>query len=177
MEEIWKQIKGYEGLYEISSLAKVKSISRLRTGGNNAIRERIMKPYLSRTGYHKVVLSKNKQDKHISVHRLIALVFVGEPPTDKHEVNHIDGNKLNNSIDNLEWVTRSQNLSHAYKLGLKVGNIGEKNNTTKLSESDVLEIKRLITKGVGVSKIAINYKVTHSTISAIKNKRNWKHLV
>lgn len=113
MEEIWKPIKGYEGLYEVSNLGRVKSLKRFYH-----TREQILKNKLTENGYYRTELSKNGKRKLIGTHRIVAQTFI---PNDmnKEEVNHKDGNKLNNCVDNLEWCSHSENTIHAYKLGLK----------------------------------------------------------
>ena len=111
MKEAWVDIKDYEGLYQISNLGRVKSLKR------NTAHERILIPRVGRDGYLYVGLCKNGITKTKKIHRLVAENFI-ENPENKKEVNHIDGNKLNNYIFNLEWCNRSYNLKHAYKLGL-----------------------------------------------------------
>ena len=111
LEEIWKSIKGYEGLYEISNFGRVKSMPKLRMK-----KEKIMKPS-NRGGYLRISLSKDGISKSFYIHRLVAESFI--PNLDgKKEVNHIDGNKKNNNASNLEWSTRSENMKHAFKTGL-----------------------------------------------------------
>ena len=109
MEEIWKDIVGYEGLYVVSNLGRVKSIRYKNS--------RILKPHLNERGYLVVGLSKNGKAKIYKVHRLVMISFVGYLEG-KDQVNHIDGNKTNNRLDNLEWCTQSENLRHAYDNGL-----------------------------------------------------------
>lgn len=106
MEE-WRDIKGYEGLYKISNTGKVFS----------CISNRLMKPVFSGSGYKQVGLSKDMKVTGKMVHRLVAEAFIPNPEN-KRTVNHIDGNKLNNDVSNLEWNTYSENLKHAYKHGL-----------------------------------------------------------
>jgi len=111
-QEEWRDIKGYEGLYKISNSGKIKSYPRNGT----VKKERIIKPCFDKYGYLQIVL-KNKTSKCFRVHRLIALAFI--PNINNLEtINHIDGNKLNNTIDNLEWNSIEQNNNHAYKIGL-----------------------------------------------------------
>ena len=103
----WKEIQGFEGLYKISNEGKIYS---------NKINA-IMKTYINNNGYECVQLTKNKKRKHFLVHRLVAKAFI--PNIDnKPQVNHIDGNKANNRVENLEWYTNSENQIHAYKNGL-----------------------------------------------------------
>ena len=98
MKEIWKDIPDYEGLYQVSNLGRVKSFQRNR--------EMILKPRDNKLGYLKVILSKNKINKNIFVHRIVLLVFKPEIYFNKADVNHMDGNKYNNKLTNLEWCTR-----------------------------------------------------------------------
>ena len=107
MEEIWKDIAGYEGLYQVSNLGKVRS---LRYKNRDETRELYLKPHTR--GYLQVELHKNGDRKMFTVHRLVALAFVDGYEEDK-QVNHIDENKKNNVSTNLEWVTVSQNVLHS----------------------------------------------------------------
>ena len=119
MEEIWKDIKGYEGYYQVSNLGRVKSLSRKQRNWRCEFvtKEKILNPYYDTHGYRVVSLRKNNTNKKISVHRLVGKAFI--PNTEnKPEINHIDGNKENNVVTNLEWVTYSENLIHAWRTGL-----------------------------------------------------------
>lgn len=116
MEEIWKDIKDYEGLYQVSNLGNVKSLPKM--SGTSKRKETILKTHIEKRGYFVIRLSKNKTNHSFKIHRLIANAFIPNPEN-KRTINHIDGNKLNNSISNLEWATDSENLQHAYDTGLK----------------------------------------------------------
>ena len=118
--EEWKPIKGYEGLYAVSSLGRVKSIARKTYTGNRGVPERILKAN-NQHGYLCVILQRNGIVKGFKVHRLVAEHFICEKPFEDAQVNHIDGNKLNNSVNNLEWVTPLENTHHAMKHGLREG--------------------------------------------------------
>lgn len=111
-KEEWKDIKEYEGKYQISNLGNVKALDYKRTK-----KEKILKPRINSTGYMVVNLYKNAKFKTFKIHRLIAQAFIINPEN-KPCINHIDGNKLNNSIDNLEWCTYRENTIHAIKNGL-----------------------------------------------------------
>ena len=100
MEEVWKDIEGYEGLYEVSNLGRVKSL--------HGLSEKIMKNSNGSGGYQKLSLTKNKIPKNFFVHRLVAQAFIPNPES-KPEVNHIDEDKTNNRVDNLEWMTHIEN--------------------------------------------------------------------
>lgn len=129
MEEGWKDIENYEGVYSVSSHGRVKAYEKkipyLRQTNKSffAIRkERILRPWESKPkgrteGYYKVRLRKNGKDKDCYVHILVANAFIRRPRY-KVQVNHRDGIKLNNNVDNLEWVTGSENAKHAVRLGL-----------------------------------------------------------
>ena len=107
MEEIWKDIEGYKGKYQVSNFGKVKN-----TNTNH-----ILSQSKNNCGYYRVGLYFNKVNKRVDVHRLVAEAFINNPEQ-KKEVNHINGNKKDNSINNLEWVTHKENICHAWKEGL-----------------------------------------------------------
>lgn len=104
----WKDIEGYEGLYRVSSCGQIYSIWK----------KGLKKLQDDKDGYKKVTLYKNGKSKCIAVHRVVAMNFI-ENPSNKPYVNHIDGNKANNRIENLEWCTQSENELHAHNTGLK----------------------------------------------------------
>ena len=135
MSETWKDIVGYEGLYKISDLGRVLSV---RFGPKNHPSQfsepKLMKLTKSSTGYLHVQLYKNGKSSTKLIHTLVATAFV-DNPQNKPEINHIDGNKLNNTPSNLEWVTKSENLKHAARTGLRVnpnlGKFGIANHVSK----------------------------------------------
>lgn len=114
MEEIWKTIDGYEGYYEVSNLGNVRSMYREIFWNNTTRRQkgRMCNFNKDSKGYIRVGLNKEGKRKYISVHRLVAMSFLNKDET-RNEVNHIDGKKSNNTLGNLEWVTRSENMKHA----------------------------------------------------------------
>lgn len=131
-EEVWRDIKGYEGLYQASNLGNVR----------NAKTKRILKQAKDKCNYCIVSLSKQSKHKTITVHTLVAKTFIIKPnQNQKLQVNHKDGNKSNNNANNLEWITPSQNLKHAYKNGLKRINDWQKkfiaNQGRKLSKKTI----------------------------------------
>lgn len=119
MEEIWKDIEGYEGLYQVSNLGRVKSLERKCKvlNGYRTVNERIRSLNKNRYGYITVSLNKNNKTKICTIHRLVAIAFI-ENPENKIQVNHIDGDKSNNTVDNLEWVSQEENMQHAVNTGL-----------------------------------------------------------
>lgn len=143
MQEIFKDIKGYEKLYQISNLGNVKSLPK---GDGNGNKERILKfdntNKTNTTTYLRVTLSGNGQTKRFSVHRLVAEAFIPNPDN-KPSVNHIDNNGENNRVDNLEWVTHSENMVHAQKQG-RLPNTNMKAATNKITETAVSKYTNFI---------------------------------
>lgn len=125
MEEIWKDIKGYEGLYQVSNLGKIKSlgrtIERIGPNGKKFYRNypsKIIKIALDTKGYYRTNLAKNGINKTVKIHRIVAEAFI--PNTyNKPQINHIDGNKQNNNVNNLEWCTNKENQDHSWRNGLR----------------------------------------------------------
>ncbi|AGY48385.1 HNH endonuclease [Bacillus phage Slash] len=115
--EKWKDIKGYEGYYQVSDLGNVRSLDRKDTRGYEW-KGKILRLKINKNGYCFVALSKGSKVSYPRVHRLVAEAFIPNPEN-KRCVNHDDGNKSNNKIDNLFWATSSENNKHAYETGLK----------------------------------------------------------
>ena len=119
MTEKWKDIIGYEGYYQISDYGNVRSLDRKIhfNKGYSIKKGKILKPILNKKGYYKVCLSKEQKEKRFFIHRLVAIHFINNP-LQKEQVNHKDGNKKNNCVDNLEWCTNLENQRHAIEKGL-----------------------------------------------------------
>lgn len=166
MIEIWKDVMNYEGLYKVSNLGRVKRLERKDSNGRT-LKEMIMKTNKNgdkkRGYYERVYLSKDGIKKQMRVHRLVAQSFIPNP-NKKEQVNHIDGNKLNNNVNNLEWATGSENLKHAIDIGLY-----SPNNTRKLSNEQALDVLKRLNNKELVKDIASLYNVTTMTIQNIKN--------
>ena len=113
MEEIWKDIEGYEDLYQVSNMGRVRRLTRNRRGKNNSlnpIQGRILKLETS-SGYKRIRLYKNNKGKHFQIHRLVAMAFIPNPDN-LPQVNHKDENRINNRVDNLEWCTQEYNINY-----------------------------------------------------------------
>lgn len=161
-------VKGFEGLYEVDSSGRVFSVVQSRFK-----RKETLKP-CEKNGYLAVNLYKEGKRKQYYVHRLIAEAFIPNPENMK-EVNHIDCNKHNNSVENLEWCNRIFNLEHSYKNGLK--RRGELHGGHKLTETQVCQIRQLLSNSVEQKEIARLFHVSQSTISTIKTARHWKEVI
>lgn len=175
MEEIFKDIEGYEGLYQISNLGRVKSLCRVVTTTDGRIRtlkEKILSLGLNTYGYNYLGLCKGGKRKFITIHRLVADTFIPNPDN-KPQVNHINGIKTDNTIDNLEWTTAKENMRHAVNSKLKISSKGTEHGMSKLTEKEVLEIRE---SNLSQRKLAKLYAVTQPLISSIKRREIWKHI-
>lgn len=138
--EIWKDVPGYEGFYQVSSMGRVKNLPKNRKvfhGGIYTQKEKILTPSL-RGGYLIQVFTTNKFRKTFSVHRLVAMAFL--PNADnKPEVNHVNGNRSDNRVENLEWATGSENVSHAYAvLNRKASTLGRGKAMIEVTKTTLL---------------------------------------
>jgi hypothetical protein len=167
--EEWVPVNEYEG-YFISNLGRVKST--LHRYGNY---KRFLIQQKNKDGYLRVSFSRNRKNKCFFVHRLVAKHFI-KNEENKTDVNHIDGLKENNSVFNLEWNTKSENIKHSINYGLRIMGKGQNHNLSKLTDSDVIYIKQSLLKKVSQYYLADKYKVTQSCISNIKRGVTWSHL-
>lgn len=184
MEEVWKDVVGYEGYYQVSDKGRVKGLDRWYEQYNPSAKrivkvlypEKIFKGEIDKDGYIKVQLTKSKVRRKFFVHRLVAIAFI--PNTEnKPEVNHKDGVKSNNSSENLEWMTSSENTRHALDTNLYVAARGENSGTSKLTEVQVREIHQLYSLGnITQEVLSKTYKVRSSAISRILTGVRWKHI-
>lgn len=177
MQEIWKPISGYEGLYEVSNLGRVRSLDRIvryRNGNDRLTKGRLLRPCLPQ-GYQQVTLCDELSNSPFKVHRLVAIAFCVRE-IGCNVVNHIDGIKTNNAADNLEWTTSKGNTLHARENGLLDPPIGERSGSAKLSSAEISEIRRLAKSGVRQVDLAKRYGVTQSNISRIASCDTWGHL-
>ena len=161
-----KPIKDYEGLYSVTEDGQVWSHRN----------EKFLKPNIRNDGYLHITLCKHSNMKYFLIHRLVLKHFVLNP-NNKQFCNHKNGVKSDNRINNLEWVTRSENMKHAFRTGLRVAPKGEKHPYSKLTEESVGEIRKLLEKGKLLQKeIGEKFGVTNHTINKINTDRNWKHI-
>ena len=175
--ENWKWILGYEGRYRASDHGRIMSVGsvwKYHTSETLCTRgECILKDKDAR-GYRQVVLFKDGRTT-VYVHRMVLGAFIG-PNKPGQECNHIDGDKTNNYLSNLEWVTGSANKVHAYATGLYPSQSGSGNHNSKLTEDDIVSILELRTLGMLQEDIAQAFSVAQSTISGIINRKGWRHV-
>lgn len=179
MEEIWKDITEYKELYQVSNLGQIRSIPRLKTLGG------ILKPILDTGGHLQVGLYKDGKQKRLSIHRLILEAFIGPCPLGM-ECRHLDGNPINNKLNNLQWGTKSENQQDSIRHGtfFHPDNRGSNNGHAILQESDIPKIRKLLKSGrngihgkrYSQREIAKIFGVNHYTISMIATGKTWKHL-
>lgn len=163
--ESWKDIKGYEGKYQVSNHGNVKNIQK----------NRYLTPSPEKKGYLRVNLWKDGGYKTKKVHRLVCEAFL-ENINNKPQVNHIDGIKSNNRLTNLEWVTNLENSKHKVKLNLTHKPRGIKNGRCTITEDIAKSILSDIKNDINTYEITIKYNVSKNIVTNIKYKKAWKHL-
>ncbi len=185
--EIWKNISGYEELYQVSSFGRIRRLHRDKKYRCGLFR--VLKQKIDQNGYCCIGLYKNKRRKDFLVHRLVLEAFVSRCPKEM-ESCHNDGNPENNFVGNLRWDTHSNNALDRTKHGRAtnpiwfIGNFGNKSPVSKLDKKQVIEIKKLLgstlknkhNRALTLKEIAKQYGVSITTISNIKNRKIWKHI-
>lgn len=175
--EIWKDVVGWEGLYQVSSLGRFKSLSREKTIGSRG--KKIMKSFIMKQnevkGYLTILFYNNSIRKKYQSHRVVANHFI-QNIENKKTVNHINGNKKDNTVNNLEWLNHSEQQKHAVKIGLRNKTLGENSNFSKLNETSIKAIRELYKQKVKQKEIALMYNINRNTVHSIVNKITWKHI-
>lgn len=179
--EIFLPIKGYEGLYEISNLGRVKSLKRqIRhyKGGFSTIQEKFISIVRHKHGHHVVRLWKENKTKLFNLYRLMAIAFIPNPEN-KPEVNHKDGDRKSYpNLSNLEWVTPSENMKHAYDTGLSRGNFrkGFEHQFCKFTEKDIRKVFELRKNGVKLVDIGKELNMNWVYASKVLNNPRFKYI-
>ena len=179
-QEEWKDVVNFKGLYQVSNLGRIKSYDKTHTGidkiGRNINRfypKRIMKQSLEKQGYLRLTLTdRNKKETRHSVHRLVSIAFTPNP-LNLPEVDHLDGNKTNNTIINLKWVTSVENVKNAWAIGLCKKRSGEKHSQSVLTDKDVLFIRA---SNISRKELSIKFSVGIKCIDKIINRKRWTHI-
>ncbi len=174
MTEIWKNVVGYEGRYEVSSSGRVRSVARmLRNTATSSrfVESTVLTPNKHVGGYLTVKLSFDRVKRHRYIHRLVAAAFIGEAPFPKAEVLHGDGDKTNNSVANLSWGSRLDNYIDRARLGEVL--TGEAHPNAKLTDIQVLNIR---SDPRPAEEVAAEYGMSKASIYMIKRRQTWRHL-
>lgn len=179
MTEIWKDVVGYEGLYEVSNLGRIRNVGRTiidKLGRNHPVRQCIRSLHSTPTcPYYVIVLCKGDRDFHNHlVHRIVAEAFLPDYDEDL-EINHKNGNKHDNRPENLEIVTRKENIAHARNTGL-VNDSGVFNSRSVLSEALVKKSRAYRLWGVSVAQLARDHNVNPGTLHLAAKGRTYKNI-
>jgi uncharacterized protein YerC len=172
--EVWKDIAGYEGIYQVSNMGRVRSLPHTRIelkgrkkGKQNHYSLRILRPNMGNRGYYAVVLNKDGKRARWEVHRLVARTFLGPLP-DNYHTHHVNGNSADNRLENLVYLSASEHMHLTHR--------GENCHKAILTEADVFEVRRLLDAGHIQKEIAAMYGVCRSTIGEIKRGKSWAHI-
>lgn len=164
----WRDIKGYEGLYQVSNTGLVRSVDRITTGNRKrAIKGKVLSAGENQFGYFVVALCKNGKRKMERVHRLVAIAFL---PSDNERpfINHKDGNPKNNHVSNLEWCTQKENVQHAYDTGLRKPNRSLTDEQAEYVKSVYVPYSRTFGTGGLARKFGVEPSVIWRTINGRK---------
>lgn len=178
--EEFKSIPGYEGLYSISNVGRVRSDKRLKWNGQGYVHLQNTIPYHNldvlkdKPAYYSVSIWKDNKRKRFLIHKLMAITFLGGIPS--QTVNHKDGIKIHNFESNLEWATYKENSIHAVKHGLMNPPQGIDNAWAKLTDEKVREIRVLLSQGISQRKIANMYGISRGPIQHIAENNGWNHV-
>lgn len=173
-EEEWATVESHAGFLEVSNLGRVRSLDSFRPGRGakphpQLRKGKVLSPFIANNGYPTIAPKFGDSRKKLLVHRLVAKAFV-PGYFDGATVNHIDGDKTNNTAGNLEWTTRADNTAHQWVTGL-VNIRGERHPSAKLSNSDVGKVRSMFADGVSQAEIARQFAVSDTLIWAIKHGR------
>ncbi len=163
MEAIWREVCGSDGRYEVSNAGAIRKVAT----------QKLVHQYISSNGYMRASIYMDGRYRTVAVHRIIAQAFVSNPDG-KPQVNHIDGNKTNNALSNLEWVTASENIQHAYDYLGKISPAKGHAFNRKLTDSQVRKIRD---SSMSCYKLARIYGVTPSAIWAVKNRKSFVKVI
>ena len=162
---------GYEGLYQVSNHGRVKSLARSKQNGHYVFPERILCPSMGNRYLH-VCLCKDGRRKNGKIHKMVAAAFLGESPL---TVNHRNGIRTDNRLDNLELLTVTDNIRHAFEIGLR-NQRGERNRRAKITADCVIEIRRRLAAGEMGTRIARSLGITKNMVTKINTRRSWSHV-
>lgn len=185
----WKEIPGFEGLYEISSDGQVRSLARFRSDGWWMV-SRILRPCINRGGYAMVSLFLFGKAHGRTVHRLVATAHLGSPPSPKSETRHLNGNRLDNRVENLSWGNAQENAadreahgrtargqSHGRYTKPERASCGSHHPGARLTEDQVVDIRRCWGNKESTYQLARRFSVSRRTIKGIIAGKSWRHVL
>lgn len=181
MTEVWKDVKGFEGMYQVSNLGRIKSLEReviTKKGYAIKVNESILKGSKDTKGYLQVEFKKDGKRIIRFIHRIVAEAFIPNVEH-KEQVNHKNGNKLDNYVGNLEWATCKENIEHAWKNNLNTARCGEKHANSKLTDEQARYIKenyKAHDKQFGARALARKFNISVAPIVNIVSGKGWKHI-
>lgn len=176
--EIWCDIDGFIGIYQVSNLGRIKRIAcvtKTKNGKQYFNAERLMNLVPDRKGYIRVQLRLNSSSKYYSVHRFVAKHFIPNP-NNLPEVNHLLGIKADNRASQLEWCTRSHNKMHSYQILGEIKRNGIRNGNSKLSADKIKLIKGEYSKGLSFKELGEKFGISHTHAWRILKGKTWAHL-
>lgn len=169
-DEEWRDVVGYDGYFQVSNMGRVRGVKR-KYG-----KERVLSPATNKYRYKVVCLCVNYVQKTALVHQLVMDAFVGKTP-EGLEINHKNGDKGDNRLENLEFCTPRENMLHSYRELGRLSARGERNGMAKIAEEDVVEIKRLLASGeYSFRSLATMFGLSPASIADIKAGRTWRHI-
>jgi len=180
MGEVWKDIEGYDGYYKVSNEGNVKSLDRIVLGNRGSKCRRVGRPMklrVEKNGYVRVALSSDGKNIKFSVHRLVGIAFL-DNKKGLPEINHIDGNKENNNVENLEWCSSRDNQLHAFASGLQRKRLGSELHQTKITEDNVRDIRNMWGSGKHKQyEIAKKYNLHPQYVSLVIHRKRWGYVL
>lgn len=173
--EQWKPIKGYEGIFSVSNMGRIRRDMDAKTGGKKS--GYVFAEKKTPNGYMMARLNMNNSTECVMAHRLVAIAFIGDPPDGKTIINHKNGIKDDNRPENLEWVTMRENAKHSRDvLGNKTGAIGERSGRAKFTRKEAIMIHLMKSCGMKHKDIAPFFNVSQVTVTRILNFKRWPHM-
>lgn len=173
IQEQWKPVRGFEGYYSVSNTGRVRRewVDSYGKSGSHPI-----KSYITKLGYPMLHLMRDGKRTTAHVHRLMMEAFAWPPPEPNYEVNHKDGNRANNALENLEWVSKSENHKHRFSVLGQIPTRGSRHGFATFTENQVLEIRKLYAEGMTQAELARKFKTNPVYVHHIVHRHTWRHI-